>query len=76
MGPITSNVFGVAARPFCIFRKRVQRDYATAAGVAAILLGLIIISGITHTYMTRPALIEAAAKRVPDIRQAFEGTFR
>jgi len=26
----------------------------------------------THTHMT----IEAAAKRVPNIRQAFEGTFR
>ena len=76
MRPITSNLFGVAARPFCIVRKRVQRDYATAAGVAAILLGLMIISGITHTYMNRPALIEAAAKQVPDIRQEFEGTFR
>jgi hypothetical protein len=40
------------------------------------LLGLIIISGITHTYMTRPALIESAAKQVPDIRQLFEATFR
>jgi len=76
MRPITSNFFGVAARPFCIVRKQVQRDYATAVGVAAILLGLIIISGITHTYMTRPTLIEAAAKQVPDIRQVFAGTFR
>jgi hypothetical protein len=76
MRPITSNLFGVAARPFCIVRKQVQRDYATAVGVAAILMGLLIISGITHTYMTRPAMIEAAAKQVPDIRQAFVGTFR
>ena len=76
MGPMTSNFFGVAARPFCVVRKQVQRDYATAVGVAAILLGLIIISGITHTYMTRPALIEAAAKQVPDTRQLFEATFR
>jgi len=76
MRPITSNLFGVAARPFCIVRKQVQRDYATTVGVVAILLGLMIISGITHTYMNRPALIEAAAKQVPDIRQEFEGTFR
>ena len=76
MGPITSNLLSVAARPFCVVRKQVQRDYATALGVAAILLGLIIISGITHTYMTRPALIEAVAKQVPDIRQLFEDTFR
>ena len=76
MRPITSNLFVVAARPFCIVRKQVQRDYATTVGVVAILLGLMIISGITHTYMNRPALIEAAAKQVPDIRQEFEGTFR
>jgi hypothetical protein len=76
MGPITSNFFGVAARPFCVVRKQVQRDYAVALGVAAILLGLIIITGITFTYMTRPALIEAAAKQVPDTRQLFEATFR
>ena len=62
-------------RPFCVVRKQVQRDYATALGVAAILLGLIIISGITHTYMTRPALIEAVAKQVPNpaIRAAYFG---
>ena len=75
MGPITSNFFGVAARPFCVVRRQVQQDYAAAVGVAAILLGLMIIGGITHTYMTRPALIEAAAKQVPDIRQLFEATF-
>jgi len=76
MGPINSNIFGVAARPFCVVRKKVERDYATAVGVAAILLGLMIISGITHTYMTRPALIETAAKQIPDTRQLFEATFR
>jgi hypothetical protein len=76
MGPISSNIFGVAARPFCVVRKKLERDYAAAVGVAAILLGLMIISGITHTYMTRPALIEAAAKQVPDTRQLFEATFR
>jgi hypothetical protein len=76
MGATTRDLFGVAARPFCIVRKQVQRDYAAALGVAAILLGLIIISGITHTYMTRPTMIEAAAKRVPDVRQVFVGTFR
>jgi hypothetical protein len=37
MGPITSNFFGVAARPFCVARKQVQRDYAATVGVAAIL---------------------------------------
>jgi hypothetical protein len=76
MGPIASNLFGVAARPFCVVRKLVQRDYAAALGVVAILLGLIVIGGITHTYLTRPALIEVAAKRVPDIRQLFEDMFR
>jgi hypothetical protein len=76
MGPITSNFFGVAARPFCVVWKQVQRDYATAVGVVAILLGLMILSGITHTYMNRPALIEVAAKQVPDTRQLFEATFR
>jgi hypothetical protein len=76
MGPITSNFLGVAARPFCVVRKQVQRDYAAAVGVVAILLGLLVIGGIMHTYITRPALIEAAAKRVPDIRQLFEATFR
>jgi hypothetical protein len=75
MGPITSNLFGVAARPFCVLEKQVQRDYAAALGLVAILLGLIVIGGITHTYMTRPALIEAA-KRAPDIHQLFEDTFR
>jgi len=55
---------------------RKQRDYAVSVGVTAIILGLLIISGITYTYMTRPALIEAAAKRVMDIRQLFEDTFR
>jgi hypothetical protein len=76
MGPITSNLLGVAARPFCVARKQVQRDYAWALGMVVILLGLSVIGGITHTYTTRPAMIEAAAKRVPDIRQLFEDTFR
>ena len=76
MGPITSNLLGVVARPFCVVRKQVQRDYVTAVGVVVILLGLSVLGGITHTYTTRPALIEAAAKRVPDIRQLFEDTFR
>jgi hypothetical protein len=57
-----------------VFRK--QRDHAATVGVVAILLGLIIIGGISYTYMTRPALIEAATKRVLDIRQLFEDTFR
>jgi mannose/fructose/N-acetylgalactosamine-specific phosphotransferase system component IID len=55
---------------------RKQRDHATTIGVVAILLGLIVIGGITYTYITRPTLIEAAAKRVLDIRQLFEDTFR
>ena len=42
----------------------------------AIVLGLSVIGGITHTYMTRPALIEAAPKQAPDIRQLFDDTFR
>ncbi len=53
-----------------------QRDHAATIGVAAILFGLIVIGGITYTYMTRPALIEAATKRVQDIRQVFEEHFR
>ena len=76
MAAVSNNLFGVVAKPFCSVRKQVQRDYATAAGVAVILMGLLIISGITHTYMTRQPLIEAAAKQVLDIRQAFVGTFR
>ena len=43
---------------------------------AVILLGTAVLGGIAYTYMTRPALIEAAAKRVLDIRQLFEDTFR
>jgi hypothetical protein len=58
-----------------VFRKS-RRDHAAMLGVVAILLGLIVIAGITYTYMNRPALIEAAAKRVLDIRQLFEDTFR
>jgi len=58
-----------------VFRKS-RRDYAAMLGVMAILLGLIVIGGITYTYMTRPALIEAATKRVLDIRQMFEENFR
>jgi len=55
---------------------RKQRDYAAMVGAVAILLGLFVIGGISYTYMTRPALIEAATKRVLDIRQLFEDTFR
>ena len=55
---------------------RKQRDHATTIGVVSILLGLIVLGGISYTYMTRPALVEAAAKRVLDIRQLFEDTFR
>jgi hypothetical protein len=53
-----------------------KRDHATTIGVVSILLGLIVIGGISYTYMTRPALVEAATKRVLDIRQLFEDTFR
>ena len=73
---MTRNLLGVATRRVCVVRKQVQRDYASALGVVAIVLGLSVIGGITHTYMTRPALIEAAAKQVPDVRQLFENTFR
>ena len=52
-----------------------KHDYAVSIGVTSIILGLFIIGGISFTYMTRPALIEAATKRVLDIRQVFEGTF-
>jgi hypothetical protein len=51
-------------------------NYAVSIGVTAIILGLFVIGGITYTYMTRPALIEDAAKRVMDTRQLFEETFR
>jgi hypothetical protein len=64
----------VALKDVAVFRR--QCDYAAAAGVVAILLGVFVIGGITYTYMTRPALIEAAAKRVLNIRQIFEDTFR
>jgi hypothetical protein len=73
---MTRNLLGVATRRVCVVRKQVQRDYASALGVVAIVLGLSVIGGITHTYMTRPALIEAATKQVPDVRQLFEDTFR
>jgi hypothetical protein len=53
-----------------------QRDHAATIGLAAILFGLIVIGGITYTYMTRPALVDAATKRVLDIRQLFEEHFR
>jgi mannose/fructose/N-acetylgalactosamine-specific phosphotransferase system component IID len=53
-----------------------KHDYAVSIGVTAIIVGLFVIGGITYTYMTRPALIEAAAKRVLNIRQVFEDTFR
>jgi hypothetical protein len=53
-----------------------KHDFAVSIGVTAIVLGLFVIGGITFTYMTRPALIEGAAKRVMDVRQLFEQTFR
>ena len=53
-----------------------KHDYAVSIGVTAIILGLIVLGGISYTYMTRPTLIEAAAKRVLDIRQLFEEHFR
>jgi hypothetical protein len=53
-----------------------KHDYAVSIGVTAIILGLFVIGGITYTYMTRPALIDGAVKRVMDIRQLFEETFR
>jgi len=37
---------------------------------------LFVLGGISYTYMTRPALFEAAAKRVLNIRQVFEEMFR
>ena len=52
-----------------------KHDYAVLIGLTAIILGLFVIGGITFTYMTRPALVEAAAKRVLDI-QMFEENFR
>jgi hypothetical protein len=58
-----------------VFRKS-RRDYAAIVGVVAILLGLLVIGGITYTYMTRPALVEAATKRVRDIRQLFQEMFQ
>jgi len=64
----------VALEDIAVFRK--QRDHAATVGVVTILVGLIIIGGISYTYMTRPALVEAATKRVLDIRQLFEDTFR
>jgi hypothetical protein len=64
----------VALEGIAVFRK--QRDHAATVGVVAILVGLIIIGGISYTYTTRPALVEAATKRVLDIRQLFEDTFR
>ena len=53
-----------------------KHDYAASIGLTAIILGLFVIGGITFTYMTRPTLIEGAAKRVMDVRQLFEQTFR
>ena len=53
---MTNNLLAVATRRVCVVRKQVQRDYASALGVVAIVLGLSVICGITHTYMTRPAL--------------------
>ena len=53
-----------------------KHDYAVSIGVTTIILGLFIIGGVSFTYMTRPALVETAAKRVLDIRQMFEENFR
>ena len=53
-----------------------KHDYAVSIGVTTVILGLFIIGGVSFTYMTRPALVETAAKRVLDIRQVFEGSFR
>ena len=53
-----------------------KHDYAVSIGVTTIILGLFIIGGVSFTYMTRPALVETAAKRVLDIRHLFEDTFR
>ena len=53
-----------------------KHDYAVSIGVTASILGLFVIGGITYTYMTRPALIEATTNRVLDIRQTFQDTFR
>jgi hypothetical protein len=53
-----------------------KHDYAVSLGVTAIILGLFVLGGISYTYMTRPALIETAAKRVLNIRQVFEEMFR
>ena len=39
-----------------------KHDYATSIGVTSIILGLLIIGGISFTYTTRPMLIEAATK--------------
>jgi hypothetical protein len=64
----------IALESIAMFKK--QRDHAATVGVVAILLGLIIIGGISYTYMTRPALVEAATRRVLDIRQVFEDMFR
>jgi mannose/fructose/N-acetylgalactosamine-specific phosphotransferase system component IID len=55
---------------------RKKHDYAVSIGVAAIILGLFVIGGITFTYLTRPAVTEVATKRVLDIRQLFEDKFR
>jgi succinate dehydrogenase hydrophobic anchor subunit len=52
-----------------------KHDYVVLIGLTAIILALFVIGGITFTYMTRPALVEAAAKRVLDI-QMFEENFR
>jgi hypothetical protein len=52
-----------------------KHDYAVSIGVTTIILGLFIIGGVSFTYMTRPALVETAAKRVLDIRQVFEDMF-
>ena len=51
-------------------------DAVVPSRITAIILGLFVIGGITYTYMTRPALIDGAVKRVMDIRQLFEETFR
>ena len=52
-----------------------KHDHAVSLGVTAVILGLLIIGGISFTYMTRPALVEAAAKRVLIFVRCLRSTF-
>ena len=46
-------------------------------GVVAIFSALIVIGGeLSHTEHDKTGVVQAAAKRVLDIRQLFEDTFR